>query len=119
MMAALPLAFAITVIALIILGRWYFSRQAWTYHPGGKDGFLRDEFLRLGAIFLPVAVLMVAVRWYIYTFDIGLMNSPWIYAAFLSVFVFRRLAGFLPFVRDAGRRLDAARKQAHDAKVAA
>ena len=119
MMALIPLAFAVVIISAIILGRWFFSRQAWAYHPGGSKGFLHDEFLRLGAIFIPFALLMVAGRWYIYSYDIALMDSPWIYAVFLSVFVFRRLARFIPFVRDAGNRIDAARKMAKEARAPA
>ena len=33
------------VVALLILGRWWFSKKAWAFHPMGRDGFLKDEFL--------------------------------------------------------------------------
>jgi hypothetical protein len=116
-MAVLPFVIACLIISLLILGRWFFSRQAWAFHPGGSNGFLKDEFLRLGAIYFPFAFLMVGVRYYIYRFHPEYMQSPYFYAAFLSIIVFRRLSVFIPFVRDAGKRLDAARKAARAAKA--
>ncbi len=115
-MAVLPFAIACLIISLLIIGRWFFSRNAWAFHPGGSNGFLKDEFLRLGAIYFPFALLMVGARYYVYRFHPEYIASPYFYAAFLSIVVFRRLSVFIPFVKNAGKRLDFARKAARDAK---
>ena len=117
LMVLIPFAVASIVVTGIILSRWYFSRGAWEHHPKGSSGFLHDEFLRLGAIFIPYAILMLGVRYYVYDLHPELLRSPLIYILFLSVFVFRRLARFIPFVRDAGKRVDAARAAARAAKA--
>lgn len=107
------------VVAAVILGRWYFSRQAWPFHPGGSAGFLKDEFLRLGAIFIPYVVVMLVYRFYVYDLHPELIQSPYTWLILLSVIVFRRASGFIPFVRSAGKRLDAARKMAREATFSA
>ncbi len=112
LMAVIPFVTATLVIAAIIFGRWFANKKAWPYHPGGAQGFLHDEFLRLGAIFIPYAVVMVGVRFYIYDYHPEIMRSPYFYVALLSVFGFRRLANYLPFVRAAARRIDGARAEA-------
>ncbi len=87
------------VIAAIIIGRWLFSKAAWPYHPGGSMGFLHDEFLRLGAIYIPYALFMIAAKYYIYDMHPELLKSPYLWVGLLSVFIFRRLTRFIPFVR--------------------
>ena len=119
LMSVVPLAFILVIISIIILVTWLMRKSAWPYHPGGAAGFLRDEVVRYGSIWLPFAILMVAVRYYVYKFHPELAQSPYLYAIYLSVFVFRRLARFLPHVREIGARIDLARKKAHDAKIAA
>ncbi len=114
-MVFVPLLTATLIIAAIILWRWQSNRAAWAFHPRGSSGFLHDEFLRLGAIFIPYALLMVGVRFYVYDLHPELMRSPAFYIILLSVFVFRRLTRYIPFVREAGKQIDAARAQARDA----
>ena len=116
---ALIYAFVALVIAALILGRWYFSRSAWPFHPGGSSGFLRDEFLRLGVIFIPYAIVMLIYRYFVYDLHPELATSPITWVLLLSVIVFRRASRFIPFVRDAGRRIDAARKMAREATFSA
>ena len=112
MWSIFPLLFVVVVISIIILVRWLMSKRAWPYHPGGSSGFLRDEVIRYASIWLPFAILMVAVRYYIYRFHPELTSSPYIYTLYLSVFVFRRLARFLPHVKEIGARIDGARAKA-------
>jgi hypothetical protein len=112
MMSVVPFFVLSVIIMLVITGRWMFSRDAWEFHPGGREGFFNDEFVRLGAIFFPYAALMVIGRYYIYQYHPELMHSPWLLGALLSIIVFRRLAGFIPPIRQAGKRIDAARKAA-------
>lgn len=116
LMAVIPFVTATVVVAAIIFGRWFSNKKAWPFHPGGSKGFLHDEFLRLGAIFIPYAIVMVGVRFYIYDYHPEIMRSPYFYVALLSIFVFRRLANYIPFVRAAGRRIDTARAAASGAK---
>jgi hypothetical protein len=107
------------IIAALILGRWYFSRNAWPFHPGGSAGFLKDEFLRLGAIFIPYVIVMLIYRFYVYDMHPELIRSPYTWLILLSVILFRRASVFIPFVRSAGKRLDAARKMAREATFSA
>lgn len=107
------------IIAALILGRWYFSRNAWPFHPGGSAGFLKDEFLRLGAIFIPYVIVMLIYRFYVYDMHPELIHSPYTWLILLSVILFRRASVFIPFVRDAGKRLDAARKMTREATFSA
>jgi hypothetical protein len=109
LMAIIPFFIACFAVAFIILWRWLSNRNAWRHHPGGANGFLHDEFLRLGAIFIPYAIVMLGVRYYVYDVHPELLKSPLFYVGLLSVFVFRRLSRFIPFVRAAARRVDAAR----------
>lgn len=115
MWSIFPLLFVVVVISVVILVRWLMSKSAWPYHPGGSSGFLRDEVIRYASIWLPFAIVMVAVRYYIYRFHPELTSSPYIYALYLSVFVFRRLARFLPHVKEIGARIDGARAKARAA----
>lgn len=118
-MSVLPLLVVLVIISLIVLIRWLTSKSAWPYHPGGARGFLRDEIIRYGSIWLPFGVLMVAVRYYIYQYHPDYMNSPYLYVLYLSVFVFRRLARFLPHIKEIGARIDGARDRARQAKLGA
>jgi hypothetical protein len=112
MWSIFPLLFVVVVISAVILVRWLMSKNAWPYHPGGSSGFLRDEVIRYASIWLPFAIVMVAVRYYIYRFHPELTSSPYLYALYLSIFVFRRLARLLPHVREIGARIDGARARA-------
>ena len=117
--SSLIYAFVALIIAALILGRWYFSRKAWPFHPGGSAGFLKDEFLRLGAIFIPYVIVMLIYRFYVYDMHPELIHSPYTWLILLSVILFRRASVFIPFVREAGKRLDAARKMAREATFSA
>ena len=116
-MAAIPLAFALVIISIIVLVRWLMSKSAWPFHPRGAGGFLRDEIIRYASIWLPFSIAMVGVRYWIYRYHPEYMESPYLYALYLSIFVFRRLAGFLPHVREIGARIDGARRAAREAKA--
>jgi len=118
-MSVLPLVVILVIISIIVLVRWLTSKSAWPYHPGGGSGFLRDEVIRYASIWLPFAVLMVVVRWYIYQYHPEYIESPYMYALYLSVFVFRRLARLLPHVKEIGARIDGARARAREAKLGA
>ncbi|HVZ29633.1 MAG TPA: hypothetical protein VG839_04525 [Asticcacaulis sp.] len=113
-----PLAIALGIISLWVLGAWLFRRKAWPYHPGGGAGFLRDEVIRYGSIWLPFSVIMVGVRYYVYRFHPELASSPYFYVFYLSIIFFRRLARQLPHVKEIGARIDAARAAARAAKEA-
>lgn len=112
LMALIPFVTATLIISAFIVGRWLANKKAWPFHPGGSKGFLHDEFLRLGAIFIPYAVILLGARFYIYDFHPEIMRSPYFYLALLSVFIFRRLTRYIPFVREAAKRIDTARAAA-------
>ena len=116
--AAMPLAVAILVISLFVVIIWLTRKSAWPYHPGGAMGMLRDEAIRYGSIWLPFAVVLVAVRYYVYAFHPEYTTSPYLYVLYLSVFVFRRFARLLPHVKEIGARVDAARAAARAAREA-
>ena len=115
--AAMPLVAAIVVISLFVVIIWLTRKSAWPYHPGGAMGMLRDEAIRYGSIWLPFAIVLVAVRYYVYAFHPEYTESPYLYVLYLSVFVFRRFARLLPHVKEIGARVDAARAAARAAKA--
>ena len=117
-MVFLSLGIGCAIIALIIVVRWLFSRDAWAFHPQGAKGFLVDEFLRLGAIFIPFALTIMAVKLYVGAYHPEFLQSPYMPVFFLTIFLFRRLAASIPFVKAAGQRIDDARTKAIDAKLA-
>jgi len=117
-MAFIPLVFVIVIIGIAILVVWLLRQKAWKYHPGGAGGMLRDEIIRYGSVWLPFAIVMVGVRYYIYKYHPEYQQSPYLYVLYLSVFVFRRLARFLPHVREIGARIDKARADARAAEEA-
>ena len=114
--AATPLVVAILIISVFVVVVWLFRKPAWPYHPGGAMGMLRDEAIRYASIWLPFAVLLVGVRYYVYAFHPEYVTSPYLYVLYLSVFVFRRMARLLPHVKEIGARIDAARAAARAAK---
>jgi predicted metal-dependent hydrolase len=116
--AAVPLVAAIFNNSVFVVILWLLRKDAWLYHPSGAAGMLRDEAIRYGSIWLPFAVLLVAVRYYVYAFHPEYTQSPGLYVLYLSVFVFRRLARLLPHVKEIGARIDAARAAARAAKEA-
>jgi hypothetical protein len=116
---AISTAFSLVIISLIVLLRWLFSRSAWPYHPGGASGFLKDEFVRLGAIFLPWLVLGLIFKFYVYELHPEL-NTPRTWSAFgISALVIRLVLRRMPFIKAMGRHLDAARQKAREARRAA
>ncbi len=117
--ATFPLLIAIAVISIFVLVRWSMSKDAWPYHPGGARGFLMDEIKRYASIWLPFAVVMVCVRYYIYKYHPEIAASPYFYVGYLSIIIFRRLARLLPHVQEIGRRIDKARADARAAKQGA
>lgn len=114
-MILLSLVLGCVVVFVVITLRWYFSKAAWPFHPDGSKGFFKDEFLRLGAIFLPYALLMVALKFYFGNYHPEMLRSPLMPLFFLSIILFRRLSVFVPFVREAGKRIDGARRQQREA----
>ncbi len=116
--SVVPLAVVILVISIAILVVWLLRQKAWKYHPGGAGGMLKDEIVRYGSVWLPFAVLMVVVRYWIYKFHPEYETSPLLYVLYLSVFVFRRLARYLPHVKEIGARIDKARADARAAEEA-
>ena len=117
--ATYPLLIAIVIISIFVLVRWSMSKDAWPYHPGGARGFLMDEIKRYASIWLPFAIVMVGVRYYVYKYHPEIAASPYFIAGFLSIIIFRRLARLLPHVQEIGRRIDKARADARDAKQGA
>jgi dolichyl-phosphate-mannose--protein O-mannosyl transferase len=114
--SVVPLVAVIVIISVAILVVWLMRKKAWKFHPGGAGGMLKDEVIRYGSVWLPFAILMVAVRYYIYRFHPEYETSPLLYALYLSVFVFRRLARYLPHVKEIGARIDKARADARAAE---
>lgn len=111
-MVAISTAISLIVITLIVLIRWGLSHKAWSYHPGGASGFLKDEFVRWGAILIPYLALSVGFKLFIYDVHPE-WNRPEVWLGFVAVaLIARRLIARLPFVRAMGRHIDLAKAQA-------
>jgi hypothetical protein len=108
--------FSLAIVSVIVIIRWLMSSGAWKYHPGGATGFLRDEFLRLGVIYLPFLIVGLVFKFYVYDLhpELNTSNTWAIFAAVL--FVSRMVTRRLPVVKAVGRHLDAAREQQRAAK---
>ena len=114
---AISTVVSLVVITLVVLVRWLLSRGAWAYHPGGGAGFLKDEFVRWGAILVPYIFLGILFKFYVYELHPKL-NTPqtWLIFAVCAI-VFRQILRRLPFVKAMGRHIDAAKAQAKAAKL--
>ncbi len=109
----------LVVVTLIVLLRWLVSKSAWVYHPGGATGFLKDEFVRWGAILIPYLALAIAFRIYVLELHPEL-NTPQTWGLFaLCAIAFRLLLRRLPFVKAMGRHIDEAKAKAREAKYGA
>ena len=117
MMLAINTGISLAVVSILVLIRWGMSSGAWKYHPGGAAGFLADEFLRLGVIYLPFLILGLMFKSYVYELHPELNNAN-TWAIFGGVFIVSRMiTRRLPMVKAVGRHLDAARAQQRQAKA--
>jgi hypothetical protein len=115
MILAISTGISLAIVSVIVLIRWGMSSGAWKYHPGGARGFLWDEFLRLGVIYLPFLMLGLIFKSYVYELHPEL-NTSNTWAIFGAVFlVSRMITRRLPIVKAVGRHLDAARAQQRQA----
>jgi len=102
----------LVVITFIVLIRWLVSRAAWRYHPGGAGGFLKDEFVRWGAILIPYLALSIGFKVFVYDLHPE-YNKPEVWMGFaVAAIAFRLILRRLPFVKAMARHIDAARAQA-------
>lgn len=116
---AISTAISLLIVGAIVLLRWLFSMSAWKYHPAGALGFLVDEFLRLGVIYLPWLIIGLLFKFYIYELHPEL-NTPNTWGTFVvAAILIRMVARRLPFVKAVGRHLDAARQKAREARQGA
>mgnify|MGYP000353106960 CR=1 FL=1 len=108
---------SLVIITLIVFIRWLVSQSAWKYHPGGPAGFLKDEFVRWGAILIPYIALSVAFKIYVYDLHPEL-NKPEVWMGFaVCAIAFRLVLRRLPFVKAMARHIDAAKAEAKAAKL--
>ncbi|MBW8733205.1 MAG: hypothetical protein JF571_02655 [Asticcacaulis sp.] len=108
---------SIVIVSIIVLVRWLMSMSAWPYHPRGAAGFLIDEAVRLGVIFVPWVFLGVFFKYYIYELHPEL-NTGTTWGAFaICAIAIRMLLRRLPAVKAMARHIDAARAQAKAAKL--
>lgn len=107
----------LVVITFIVLIRWLVSRAAWRYHPGGAGGFLKDEFVRWGAILIPYLALSIGFKVFVYDLHPE-YNKPEVWMGFaVAAIAFRLILRRLPFVKAMARHIDAARAQAKTARA--
>ncbi len=105
----------LVVITLIVLVRWLIANKAWRFHPGGAGGFLKDEFVRWGAVIIPFLAVSIAFKIFVYDLHPE-YNRPEVWIGFAVVAIgFRLLVRRLPFVKAMGRHIDAARAAARTA----
>jgi len=117
-MVAISTVASLVVITLIVLIRWLVSKNAWPYHPGGARGFLKDEFVRWGAILVPYLALSIAFKIYVYDLHPELnVPNTWIVFAVCAI-AFRLILRRMPFVKAMARHIDAAKAQAREARAA-
>ena len=109
----------LVVVSFIVMIRWLVSQSAWKYHPGGAGGFLKDEFVRWGAILIPYLALSIGFKVFVYDLHPEL-NKPEVWGGFvICAIAFRMVLRRLPFVVAMGRHIDAAKAQARAAKTGA
>ncbi|CAL4868914.1 hypothetical protein MMA231_03203 [Asticcacaulis sp. MM231] len=118
LMVLISTAITLIVVTLIVLIRWLVSQSAWRYHPDGASGFIKDEFVRWGAILVPYLALSIGFKVFVYDLHPE-YNKPEIWMGFAVVAIaFRLFLRRLPFVKAMGRHIDAAKAQAKaEAKV--
>ena len=108
---------SLVIITIVVLVRWLLSRDAWQYHPGGGRGFLKDEFVRWGAILVPYILIGITFKFYIYELHPEL-NTPQTWLIFAACAItLRQVLRRLPFIKAMGRHIDAAKAQAKEAKL--
>ncbi len=102
---------SLVIITLVVLLRWFVSKGAWQYHPGGAGGFLKDEFVRWGAMLVPYLALGITFKYYIYELHPEL-NVPqtWMIFAVCAI-AFRLLLRRVPVIKAMARHIDAAKAQ--------
>ncbi|MES1157164.1 MAG: hypothetical protein ABUL73_05225 [Alphaproteobacteria bacterium] len=116
---AISTVFSLIIVGAIVLLRWAFSKSAWQYHPQGAGGFLKDEFLRIFAIFGPFLVVGLIFKFYVYELHPEL-NTPSTWGAFgLTALALRVVLRRLPIIKAVGKHLDAARLKAREARQGA
>lgn len=109
--------FSVVIISIIVMIRWLMSQSAWKYHPGGASGFLQDEFVRLGAIFVPWLFLGSLFKYYVYDLHPEMNNgTTWGLFAVCAIGI-RLVLRRLPVIKAMGRHIDAARAKAREAKL--
>ncbi len=114
---AVSTGISILVVSVVVVIRWLTSMSAWPFHPRGAFGFLIDEAVRLGVIFVPWVFLGVFFKYYIYEIHPELNNGTTWGAFAICAIAIRMLLRRLPAVRAMARHIDAARAQARAAKA--
>ena len=118
LMVLISTVITLIVVTLIVLIRWLVSQSAWRYHPGGRGGFLKDEFVRWGAILVPYLALSIGFKFFVYDLHPE-YNKPEVWMGFAVVAItFRLVLRRLPFVKAMGRHIDAAKAEAKAARAA-
>lgn len=118
LMVLISTVITLIVVTLIVMIRWLVSQSAWGYHPGGASGFLKDEFVRWGAILVPYLALSIGFKFFVYDLHPE-FNKPEVWMGFAVVAItFRLVLRRLPFVKAMGRHIDAAKAQAKAVRAA-
>jgi heme/copper-type cytochrome/quinol oxidase subunit 2 len=118
LMVLISTVITLIVVTLIVMIRWLISQSAWRYHPGGAGGFLKDEFVRWGAILVPYLALSIGFKFFVYDLHPE-FNKPEVWMGFAVVAItFRLVLRRLPFVKAMGRHIDAAKAEAKAVRAA-
>jgi hypothetical protein len=117
LMVLISTGITLVVVTLIVLIRWLVSQSAWRYHPGGACGFLKDEFVRWGAILIPYLAVYIGFKVFVYNLHPE-FNTPQVWGGFLvCALAFRLGLRRLPFVKAMGRHIDAAKAEARASRA--
>lgn len=81
----------LVVLTCILLVRWLVLRKAWRHHPRGAFGFLRDDLVRWGLALLPLIVLFILIKTFIFVY-FPQYNRPQTWVLFGAVAIAYRVA---------------------------
>ena len=108
-------AISITVLGIVTVLRWWFSKSHWEHHPSGRNGHLKDALL-MTATFAPMIVAALIFRVQLLS-NPNTPPSPVFIGGLMVAFVLRiALRRFPPFA-PASQRLTDSRLSALAAKT--
>jgi hypothetical protein len=115
-MAALGFSLMVLIVALGL--RVWLGKRAWSFHPQGAKGYIRDEAINMLALLIPAVLIGLGLRY------LAMRSGPNEQSLYLAlalgvvlVLLFvRRGVNYVPFFKDSAARIKAARKAVYDTK---